>query len=57
MTKESEILGILPPHFLRLQTYLNESQDAFKKDKIKIKKVFIDLAPDIIFLPKKCLNV
>lgn len=53
MESESRVLGIEAPRFLRLKTYLKDDTDAFCDDQEKLKKVFLKIDPDIIFLPQR----
>ena len=53
MEKESEILNIEKPIFLRLSSYADKDFLLHREDVLKVEKVLITEKPDIIFLPKR----
>jgi len=53
MRKEAKILGIIPPVFLRLESYDEENFSIHEEDIIEVENFLIKQNPDIIFLPKK----
>ncbi len=53
MRKEAKILGIIPPVFLRLESYDEDNFSIHEEDIIEVENFLIKQNPDIIFLPKK----
>ena len=53
MEKESKVLGIEKPLFLKLLSYESNRNSCRKKDILKVEELFMKQNPEIIFLPKK----
>lgn len=53
MQKESKVLGIKEPIFLRLGSYYKEGFTIEDEEILKFEKVLQEQKPDLIFLPKK----
>lgn len=53
MRKEAKILGIIPPVFLRLESYNEDNFSVYEEDIVEVENFLIQQNPDIIFLPKK----
>ena len=53
MIKEAKMLNIVPPVFLRLESYDEDNFLVYEEDIIEVENFLIKQNPDIIFLPKK----